>query len=245
MGVNKKKMFGSGGGVIPYPITNLIAYYRFDNDATDEKGSHDGTEVTMLYGTGKSGQSADFGGAGGNDEIYLDDHNDFSFTDGAGNDEAFSISFYVKFDDTGNQWFINKRENTSTEVEWQLFYFGNDLYLQCSNSTNSTNIKGLVDTWIPNTGQWYHLVFTYDGSEVNTGFEIYIEGVKQTLVRSSVGSYAGMTNGSSRVDIGKAGWSQTLSFNGEMDGLGIWDIELNQTEVTNIYNKQNSGQELI
>jgi len=86
-------IFDSTGGIIP--IGNLIRYYRFNNDVTDEVGLGNGTPSNITYVTGKSGQAADFNGS--SSYVSVPDSNDLSFTDGA-NDNPFSVSFYIKPD---------------------------------------------------------------------------------------------------------------------------------------------------
>jgi len=104
----------------------------------------------------------------------------------------------------------------------------------------------LLNAWTPNTGQWYHLAFTYDGSETSAGMEIYVDGVITTKIVSDLGTYVNMvTFSGSPLTIGANAQSDTRTLDGQMEGFAIWDKALSQSEVTNIYLTQNGEAELI
>ena len=90
--INPYRFAAAVGGI---PRDDLIAEYLFDTNADDTSGStnvHNGTLVNasvtggvlLLDGTG--------------DYVSISDSDDFSFTDGAGNDTACSISMWFNCD---------------------------------------------------------------------------------------------------------------------------------------------------
>ena len=228
------------------PTGNLISYYRFNNNVTDSEASNNLTANNISYGTGKSGQSIDFG-AGTDSAATITKAagaSNFIFGNGSA-DSPYSISFYVKFDATGNQWLVNKRDDDVNENEWQVVYSSGTLIIQNLHATDNTIYLGISHTWTPSMGVWYHIVTTYDGSSADSGFKIWIDGGLKTSVSSSNGSYVAMSDSGSGMTVGKAGWSTGLSFSGEMDGLGIWDKELDKYEIAAIFKTQNDGGEIV
>lgn len=219
---------------------HLISYYRFNDDVTDEVGSHNGTANNITYSTGKSGNGAHFTGSDGSN-VEISDHDDFSFTNGS-NDLPFSISFFMDYDVAGNSWFVSKRLQTYSGFEWQFISYSNILYLSLSSGTGTNQIY--IETSTSISSGWHHIVGTYDGSETKEGLTIYIDGSDVSGTTTEDGTYTGMVNSTGVVRVGDPEWSTNSNFDGIMDGLGIWDKELTSSEVTTIYNTQNGGSEL-
>jgi len=218
-------------------LQSLLSYYRLDNDLIDKVNEYNGTGTAITYLSGKSGNAANFNGT--SSFISIPDHNDFSFTDGT-NDKPFSIAMAVKFNSTGNGWLISKRN--SSNIEWQVYKYSGKLIISLF-SNNSGAIYKLTDlSFTPIIGQFYHFGFTYSG----TGHpKIYIDKVLQSTTNANEGTYVAMLNTSAPIIIGRAGWFSGLFFNGAMDCLPIFNKELSQSEITNIFDEQNAGNELI
>ena len=223
------------------PTGNLIRYYRFNNDVTDEVGLGDGTPASITYVTGKSGQAADFNGT--NSLVVVADANDLSFTDG--NDLPFSVSMYVKMSASNSGVIYTKSNNNGLNIEWNCWTVSgtNSIYFRLYSGGLSANRIGYSTSTL-NIGQWYHIVMTYDGSELLTGINIYLNGVLDTVSDVSAGTYVRMINTTSNLNIGDRN-NNSFPLDGGLDGLGIWDKELSQAEVTAIYNKQNAGNEIL
>ena len=104
--------------------------------------------------------------------------------------------------------------------------------------TDLSNTIGIRTTNRFARGRWAHVVITYDGSEANTGIEIYINGVRDaTAIRSTTGTYTGAHNNSSlRFMTSWAYVAQSRDFAGDQRDLAIGDIELDQTKVDELYN---------
>ena len=169
---------------------------------------------------------------GYNDYIDCGGNTDFSFTDGSGNDSAFSISAWVKLDS------INRaRVAAKGNMEW---LFGTDgdskfsLFLWSNSSTGA--FLGLRDTTSLPTGVWHHLVATYDGSNTASGINLYRAGnPTATLVNMSSGIYAGMASQQGSLRIGS--WELNNSvMNGLVDEVAVFDYELTSSQVSSIYN---------
>ena len=226
-------------GADPIPTGNLIRYYRFNNDVADEVGLGDGTATNITYVTGSSGEAGNFNGSSSN--VVVSDSDDLSFTDGV-NDKSFSISVYLLFNDSTNAIIIGKiAANREWSLDWEQ---AGSFYFKLYTSVGSVKI-GERFNFNPTASQWYHITVTYDSSKTNAGMKLYLDGVIQSGTSANTGTYTGMVNGTEDVIIGKFISSTNFTLDGALDGLGIWNKELSQTEVTAIYNKQNAGNEIL
>jgi len=258
--MGKKKMFmktlDSVGPVPPVPYiytTNLVASYSFDTDFSDYTGNNPLTAFGGATAGVTGGKVSDCAELDGNSDYTIAvDSDDFSFTNGT-NDLPFSISFWANFQTHSSNppdasWIITKRD-ASTNEEYQVTFFDNSfqfwLFSQGGNSAYVT--ASLPFTPITGGTTWQHFTVTYDGSQTFSGIKMYIDGVSQTLTDSSVGAYLGMINGSEPVNIGSQGWNPTQGeFDGKLDEFHIWkNRELTQSEVTDIYNTENSGNSIL
>jgi hypothetical protein len=225
-------------------LTNLVAYYAFQNNVNDSLGVHNGTAIgSPTYTTGINGQGIDFGNDATLRYVDVADSDDFSFTDGT-NDLPFSISLWVNFSSfssTGN-WLINKRQNTTGLQEWQLYRDSSNnriiLGLASQSDYNSNRIE-IQSNAFTTTGAWTHIAVTYNGSSNQSGLNLYINGSLNINNRSQLGTYVRMNNTTSILRLAQAGFSinTALKHRGLLDEIAIWkNRELTSTEVTELYN---------
>lgn len=226
----------------------LVARWRFDGNANDSSGNGNNGTVsgaTLLtdyrdfpavgYSLIESADTQVSVFDGSNDEIIVADNSSLSFTDGAGNDQPFSISAWVKpygFS-SGANTIISKRQGSS--AEWFIGHTGNTIYFWAYKS----NVSGAIGATINYTfeaNKDYHIVCTYDGSEVYTGFKVYINGVQLTTVSGGFGTgYTGMGNTSAEVNIGSLDSISNYFYEGQISNVAIWDDVRTQAEVTTDY----------
>ena len=222
--------FGGGappGGDIP---TGYFAEYLFDTDGSDTSGN--GYTATLFLNAAVSGGVLQLDGAG--DRATIADTDDFSFTDGAGTDEAFSISAWIRPTQA-----IGTAEIIATKCglafEWEFQTDGSGLLqLVIYNNNASAYIFGRSgSTYVQNT--WLHVVVTYDGSEASTGIEVYLDGTNDTTTQDGVGSYTGMTNSGNNVGIGSRAGTAASEFQGDMDNIRFYNRELTLSEVGDLF----------
>ena len=160
----------------------------------------------------------------------------FSFTDGAGNDQPFSISVWVNIDPT-NPWrgWIEKNEIGQAEYSFQTEYASGDTLFKIFDNAGNTLGKRVQIPVFPK-GEWVHAVCTYDGSGTNAGQKIYFDGVLQVSSASNAGVYTAMTLTTSKLDIGN---SNANPYYGDIDEASIFDSELSQADITELYNLGN------
>lgn len=225
-------------------INDLVAYYSFDaSNANDIHGGHNGTTAgSPTYSSGKNGNCIDFGGDNVARYFRVNDNNDFSFTNGGGVDLPFTVSMWVNFSaiSPGGHWFVNKRTAILGGDEWQMMYYlGKIIFTKMDGYTGNV-YQGVGFDFAPTLGIWYHICCTDNGSKTLAGMKIYLNGVSQTLVSFSKGTYFGMINGSSQTAFGAMNWNlgdPGFKHKGKMDEVAIWkNRELNTLEVNELYN---------
>jgi hypothetical protein len=151
---------------------NAVAYYRLDEttgDAIDLVNAYNGT----LNGSiARDGEFYTFNAE--TEYVEIADEDDFSFTDGSGNNQDFVIKTEVIFDafnanDRG--WLVSKRSDTSSGVqEWQLIYFSNALKFYIWSSSNVP--FSITFYWNPNINQKYIIGVTLNAGVVS----LFIDG---------------------------------------------------------------------
>tara|TARA_R110000803_G_scaffold76454_1_gene141055 strand:+ start:6005 stop:7639 length:1635 start_codon:yes stop_codon:yes gene_type:complete len=236
------------------PTENLLLYQRFNNSVVDETGLNTPTQnavsyVNGLY-SGLPNESIYYNASV--DYVEVPNNSRFNFGNGL-TDLPFSITFAIKLtSDTLLKWLLAKRGaagNSATKREWQVLTDTGGggkirIDLQDESTGGFIGVQG-------NTGlivnQVYHVTITYNGSGAIGGLKIYIDSVEESsYTDNSSGSYIAMEVHDAPLRSGSQLWSTTSnSANTQFTGLGIWNIELNQGQINDIYNKQSSGQELL
>lgn len=219
----------------------LKAYYKAAN-TTDSSGG--GNTLTNNGSTAFNpafiGNGFDFGST--NSTMWMNTSNTLGLTS-IGN--AFTMSEWVNMSAQPSGGYFNLFE----------FFYGSSV-----TAANSGSIRGgYNDTagtkkvfWqndagtsvsfntTLNTGTWYHIVLTYDGTNGASSAGLYINGVKVAS-----GSVFGTTYytafptvttwGSERN--GSASWMQ-----GKIDETGVWNIVLTTSEINQLYNGHSGNQ---
>lgn len=160
----------------------------------------------------------------------------FSFNSG-GNDLPFTVELWFKLN-TGalNRWMFGKRNATADREYDGEIDTSNRLTFSVYTAGGVTNYLRIRTNSGLTAGQWYHIVYTYSGSELASGMKIYVNGVQQATTSIGAGSYTGMTTYSTPFVLGNLNRSQSQAVQGQFDQLTIWSRELSQDDVTNVYN---------
>ncbi len=215
---------------VPNDLTSLspVGYWR-----SEQSYFTDNWLVNNSALSNYSTRSFNFDGVG--DYIDCGDSDDFSFGDGS-RDFPFSISAWIKMDDVTNSSILSKTNISPSHYEYsahfnsEQIYFGvysqnsNADYLFVNYATNLTSYEGI----------WIHLAFTYDGSSNINGLKIYLNGQRVDDTQFTSGTYVSMNNTTAPLKIGRSFNNRFL--NGFMDEVSIFDVELTDSNVTDIYN---------
>tara|TARA_R110000772_G_scaffold54916_2_gene125343 strand:- start:70 stop:1488 length:1419 start_codon:yes stop_codon:yes gene_type:complete len=237
----------AGTRLFPYNYSeSLVASWQFEDDFSDYTGNHDGTASASpptFVTDGAVGKSANFG-----TEQWIETPNssDFSFTDGF-TDLPCSIAFWMKIDSFTGTQFIIWKGGGATGKEWRVT-MGLDFQLILFHPTSGTDT---IRVGVPVTGlsinTWYHVVFTYTGSQSDTGMKMYLDGV-DVGIGFSEGTYPAMTADTGglsiadRIDIAPS----TNDFDGRLNEIKIYKNRvLTVGEVLNMYNEELAGNSVL
>ncbi|MDC1191198.1 LamG domain-containing protein, partial [Gammaproteobacteria bacterium] len=156
------------------------------------------------------------------------DDDSLSFTDGAGNDEPFSISFWANLADLNSVGFIGKHDGASA-VEYRFFTNASGYLSFLLVDSGSDYIGRRYASAIPGRQDiWAHYSVTYDGSNTEAGIKIYVDAIRADDTSLSSGTYNGMPNSTAPLEIGK---SNTFYADGKFDQVALWDKELSIEEI--------------
>ena len=201
--------------------SGLLSYHNFNDNLLDSVGDNHGTG-TPVYADVLNGQRVVDIGTGGGDAVGLPNR-----TLAGRSNVSISCMFKLKSNvicDIYGSWYT---PNTCI----QLMYYQNSLQCWIGGDTTE-NLNFGAYTFNTN---WHHIVFTKNPTEA----KIYIDGVQFGTTKASTNTFR---SGSQSEKWGGAG-GQTANI--MIDGGGIWDKPLTQEEITEIYNIQNAGNELV
>ncbi|EIA07102.1 LamG-like jellyroll fold domain-containing protein [Flavobacterium frigoris] len=150
------------------------------------------------------------------------------------NSGSFSIETWVKSNVTsGNkQTILSKRLGSSTANGYDLKLVNNII------SFNWNNGKTIASKYPINTDRWYHVAVTYNGS----AYKLYIDGIS---VQNAVNGVNPILNNANCI-LGAMDQTNGVPFNyfnGWMDELRIWKVELTVDQIRQMMNQeiQNNG----
>lgn len=164
------------------------------------------------------------------DVVTVPDNNAFSFTDGGGNDQPFSLTAWVRLETLpGYMKVLAKYTTAGNQLEWQFYIDATGhIVLGCYKSDGTAQIRAASDGAVAADGEWYHIAGTYDGSESANGIETYIDGALQSSTPTTAGTYTGMTNGTAKVEIGRG---TDGNYDGIIKNAKVYSVELTPAEV--------------
>jgi hypothetical protein len=213
---------------------NAVAYYRLDETTGDAIDLVNGYNGTLNGAISRNGEYYTFDAE--NEYVDIGDEDDFSFTDGAGNNTDFVIKTEVVFDDFNSDnraWLVSKRENSLPNFnEWQLRYFNSGLGFIIWNTSN--NFFSVIHEFTPTLGQKYIIGVTLNG----TTLSLFIDGVIEITENLPVGFT--FINGPSMVQLGDATFTARLNLIGKLkETVIIKGSGWSQQNITDNYNNGN------
>jgi len=157
--------------------------------------------------------------------INFGDHDDFSFV----GDIPFSIDLWLTLESYDTDGVvIDKREYTLEHEDGDLEFTLTD------TDVTSNRLNVLWGTGISEGSSWIHVAVTYDGSQDKSGLTAYINGANDTNYRGEAGTFTGLKNSDYPLYIGEAHIG-TDFWDGKVDNLRLWNKELTDIEVANLY----------
>ena len=218
------RLFSGGGGGNPL-WNGLQAYYTADSTPNDALGNYNGTLVNgATYGTGIINQGFSLDGV--NDYVDIGNNLDFS------GDTPFSFSCWINPLGSTTVNILSKFNSLGSFPGYTLHLKSNLVRFIIQNNNATDRIR--VATTSTLTSGLRHISLTYDGSTNASGVKIYVDGVNQS-VNADIDTFTGGLTTTSEFVLG--GFVTGFNyFDGIIDEVGVWNKELTQSEVTELYN---------
>lgn len=178
----------------------------YNTNATQSNALYRPVLTNDLFGIGNKGYL--FNGL--NSHFFVPDSDRFTFSDMNG-DLPFTIEFSFKLTTIKTvQWFICKRDGTTSNIEWNCFYSYPTMVIQLYSNSSVENYIAIQHSIIFELDRIYRIKYTYNGNRTKEGLSMYIDGVSVGTTRS-IGTYIKMTNTNSKITIGAPGFSFSAS----------------------------------
>ncbi len=206
------------------PSKELVAYYKFDDDANDHSGlgNHGIINGDPEFVTGVKGNALRFDGDG--DFVEVANHESLNF---GKKDFSYSLWFKVDdFDDTYDRFLLSQREYDN----------GYDISLSWTGSIKINFVN--YDTWdyvspypktkiIPELDKWYHLAVIRKNGLV----DVYVDGIKEATKEADFS-----VDSDKPLNIGNDVGSSYYFFKGLIDEVKIYNSALTSSQVKKEYN---------
>lgn len=208
-----------------------VAWWPGEGDAEDVVGSQDGTIVSPAnaQSTGVVGQSFDFPGVGsvnvGNPIV---------------NEAPLSCDFWA-FAPTlpfGNQYLISNGGETGAGFGFS-FSVVNQKWRFTVRRPDGTYAYKETPQAIQ-TSQWIHLAGTWDGTRLDAGIRLYVDG--EEVVTSAVVNSTVLNTGIPRnLVLGRPSTTSSYGWAGQMDEVSIYDKVISRGEIELIHSAGSQG----
>ena len=168
-------------------------------------------------------KSLEFDGV--SDYVDMGDVLDFEKTD------AFSLSYWFKVS-SASSFYVVLGKSLTAGAGYMVWNQSSKINFRI-RSAGGGQLRITANTSIV-ANTWTHCVITYDGSSLNSGLEMYINGSLESALKQSVMN-SSSTLTTAHFNISGRNNGNSL-FNGNIDEVSVFDSELSSSDVTSIYN---------
>lgn len=207
-----------------FPTTNLIAYYKLDNNGVDTENGYDLTNVgTTPYAAGFFNDGADFGSA--NSTKGFTRSGEPATTVNGGD---FTINYWVKVETTTTNLDAGVEIQCTTNGNWFRAYGAYD-------PPNTRWIGGwhgggfISSAATLSDGTWHMVTFTNSGGTL----ELFGDGVSKGTTSTHYGASLGATDA---IHVAASQVASGVEQNGMVDEIGVWSSVLSGSDITALYN---------
>ena len=214
------------------PTNGLVGWWPFNGNANDESGNgNNGTVNGATLTSDRFGNNAQAYAYDGVDDRIEIAHNQTLNCSAVSISVWFNTNNFLASNGFGPH-LLSKRETSGWGNSFQMNVGINQTQNACWADWSISSNGGIYfnNSTILNTGNWFNLVYTHDGTNV----KLFLNG---TLVQTIV-SPGLLTFNTLPLWIGarpNAG-NNSSWFNGKLDDIGIWNRALTQQEITDLYN---------
>lgn len=141
---------------------------------------------------------------------------------------AFTFAWWVKIESAAFMGHFGKYTTTGSQRAYSFQHSTSTQALDIALSSNGGTPWNKGDTVTIGVGEWHHIVWTYKGG--NTRSKVYVDGIAKA---SWTDAPASLHNSTEQFEIGMA--ADDLSFDGLMQDVVAWNVELTDAEVKSLY----------
>ncbi|MEK9180211.1 MAG: LamG domain-containing protein [Patescibacteria group bacterium] len=202
---------------------NLISYYRMEGNSNDARGSNDGSDIDVSYGSryGKFNQGASFNGI----SSYITKNNPIGLPIGNGDITITGWIYFTANQSSGISGYVSWGAESSNQMAGLGFGPPGPNGLFWLGYINDASVS-----WSYATGTWYMVSATYTASSKQVQF--YTNG-------SAQGSAVTLSNtpnvGSVFLNIGKQRPGNGIYLEGYADDVAIFSRVLSANEILDLY----------
>jgi len=201
---------------------------NLDVNSTAQDAESDGTKLV--------GPTMRFDGS--NDYVEFVDNDAFTFSSGT-DDTPFSLSAWVKLEDATSGTIISKFGAGASTREYRFYVDSADFLILDIRDTSGNSCRVFTNTAMTGyENQWIHVAAGYTGSGPNSAtafanaadaMSLYVNGKSVAITKTNNASYAGMSNTSESVVIGRRIGANYLK--GEIRDVKLFNKALSAAEV--------------
>jgi len=215
--------------VLALPLnTNVADGRRYEDYSGNEN------DATAVNSPTFTGALATFANVPTTVDAFLFDDVDDNIT--CGNDASlqitgnFSISSVVNIDAHGTNTILSKSSYTDNKRAFEFYTTGTGKVTLVVTSNGSTFTQ-VVGSTVLNTGEFYHLGATYDGSNI----KVYVNGIEDGSVAFALAIY----NSTTELVVGAYGGVDlgALPFDGPMTKVQLFNRSVSASEMLALYNQ--------
>ncbi|WP_169089299.1 glycoside hydrolase family 2 TIM barrel-domain containing protein [Paenibacillus sp. PL91] len=204
-------------------LVELVAHWKFDEGSGTTVGDSSGKgNIGTLVNNPTWTDSGKIGGA-------------LTFSGGSRVEINAPATLNQTGDETVSLWFKTSQPATSTTSIFRQDKRFTALQLAGGKAqvaywpNSSSNLKTLSFPWTYSDNQWHHYVASYDSS---TGLKIYVDGNVVASDTMNLGPLPAVTN---KIALGAAEFGGE-AYNGLLDDVRVFDLELTQDQVSQLMN---------
>jgi hypothetical protein len=135
----------------------LTSLWEFDGDATDEEGVSNGTAYNITYDTGKYDQNAAYGNSTNGYVVLNGGSSSFN-----SNNFITGCWFYIETGQTTG--YLHGRYNGAGSNRVWYIHWNSTIGIRFITYNDAQTSDIMTSTFIPSTGQWYHLLIARNGA---------------------------------------------------------------------------------
>ncbi|MCY7374975.1 MAG: carboxypeptidase regulatory-like domain-containing protein [Pyrinomonadaceae bacterium] len=213
----------------------IVSWYQGESNAADSHGANNGAASGATYVAAKVGRGFKFDGV--DDKVEIPDAASLK-------PAKVSVETWVRFDSltsnttggapNGTQYLVFKKNSRVNNFEgYALLKYPNNRLVFAV--TDANGVTGFADsgTTLATTGEFYHVVGSFDGSRVR----LYVNGNQV----GSADAPVTLDYGTRPLFLGTSGVTYDGKFNGVLDEVTIYNDNLSANTISRLYNAGSVG----